>query len=69
MGWDRLLGVENQISACTLLMMGHSLQGQAMMPLISEKSCTEFKSVAVQIYPIVLIPPLQQNELSFLLPT
>lgn len=37
------MGGENQISACTFLIMGQSLQGQALMPLILEKSYIESK--------------------------
>lgn len=43
---------------------GHSLQGQAIMPLISEKSCADSKSVSLYIYSFILILLLQQNESS-----
>lgn len=34
---------ENQISNCTFLTTGHSVQGQGIVPLVLEKFCVESK--------------------------
>lgn len=53
-GWDRLVGRGNRRPNGTFLIMGHALQGQAVTPLIPEKSCMESKSVPLAIGSFIL---------------